>query len=345
MTESGLPDIMGCDSSTADFDQMERADLIILVGGDVRNRHGVVGMRINRAVLGGTKLIALGESDSFIGDIADITMDMGDDLDVLRQILKAVMYKSTDAKALPGYDELFAQLEDVQVGDSARAVADKYTRAKHAVIVFEQDALTADAARLLGDMTLCAGHSHSPRSGIIQLKPGPNSQGLANLGVLPGDVLREKISSGYIKGLMVFGEDVPGSPPGQLEFLAVQEIQMTDTANEANVVLPARSYAESRGTFTNTVGKTQTLKPAVASCIELENTEIITGLISASGITTELRAADDVRRILNGLQNRSAVQPLRLSAPKGNEFGRTKTESTDALYRSLLLFAKEKNLM
>lgn len=343
MTESGLPDVLGHDGSTADFDQMERADLIVLVGGDVRKHHGVVGMRINRAVMGGAKLIALGESDSFISDLADMTLDIGDDLDILRQILKAVMDESGRAKDLPGYESLVSSLADVQVSDMAQSAADTYVKAKHAVIVFEQDALTPDAARLLADMTLCVGQSQC--GGVIQLKRGPNSQGIANLGVLQGDMLREKMALGNIKGLLIFGEDVPELESDKLQFLAVQELQMTDTAKEAHVVLPARSYTESGGTFTNTVGKMQRLKPAVASCVEPENTEIIAGLIASSGIQIPLRTADDIRRVLSKFQNRDCVQQPKLCAPEGNQCSRWDAKSTNAVCRSLRAFAEANSLV
>jgi len=49
----------------------------------------------------------------------------------------------------------------------------------------------------------------------------------------------------------------------KLDFLVVQDIFLTETAKLADVILPATSFAEEDGTFTNTERRVQLLKPAV----------------------------------------------------------------------------------
>lgn len=76
---------------------------------------------------------------------------------------------------------------------------------------------------------------------------------------------------GKIKGLYVVGENPVISDPNSnevkaaldsLEFLVVQDIFMTETAKLANVVLPAASFAEKEGTFTNTERRIQRVRQA-----------------------------------------------------------------------------------
>jgi len=71
----------------------------------------------------------------------------------------------------------------------------------------------------------------------------------------------EEISLGKIKGLYVQGENPAMSDPDQihsrkalakLEQLVVQDIFMTETAWNADVILPASAHAEKNGTYTNT---------------------------------------------------------------------------------------------
>ena len=50
----------------------------------------------------------------------------------------------------------------------------------------------------------------------------------------------------------------------QLDFLVVQDLFLSDTAALADVVLPAASFAEKDGTFTNTERRVQLLRPAVS---------------------------------------------------------------------------------
>jgi len=77
-----------------------------------------------------------------------------------------------------------------------------------------------------------------------------------------------------VKGLFVMGENPMLSDPDQthveealrsLDFLVVQDIFLTETARLADVVLPAASFAEKEGTFTNTERKVQRVRAAVPS--------------------------------------------------------------------------------
>jgi predicted molibdopterin-dependent oxidoreductase YjgC len=49
-----------------------------------------------------------------------------------------------------------------------------------------------------------------------------------------------------------------------LDFLVVQDIFLTDTAQYADVVLPGVSFAEKDGTFTNTERRVQRIRKAVS---------------------------------------------------------------------------------
>ncbi|MFB6097115.1 MAG: formate dehydrogenase subunit alpha [Haloferacaceae archaeon] len=73
-----------------------------------------------------------------------------------------------------------------------------------------------------------------------------------------------------IKGLYIMGENPIMSEPdanrvaeriADLEFLVVQDIFLTETAEYADVVLPATSWAERGGTVTNTDRRVQLMRP------------------------------------------------------------------------------------
>jgi|AntRauTorckE6833_2_1112554.scaffolds.fasta_scaffold00175_32 formate dehydrogenase major subunit/formate dehydrogenase alpha subunit len=80
------------------------------------------------------------------------------------------------------------------------------------------------------------------------------------------------VNEGKIKGLYIMGENPMISDPDQthiqqaledVEFLVVQDIFLSDTAEFADVVLPAASFAEKNGTFTNTERRIQKVTKAV----------------------------------------------------------------------------------
>jgi formate dehydrogenase major subunit len=77
---------------------------------------------------------------------------------------------------------------------------------------------------------------------------------------------------GKLKALWLMGEDVVQTDPDSehvkhamesLDFLVVQEIFMTETAKFASVILPAASFLEKSGTFTNAERRVQRVNAAV----------------------------------------------------------------------------------
>jgi formate dehydrogenase alpha subunit len=91
----------------------------------------------------------------------------------------------------------------------------------------------------------------------------------------PGLAVTEMIPAardGKLKALYIIGENPVLSEPDanhavaalkRLEFLVVQDIFLTETARLADVVLPAATFAEKEGTFTNTERRVQRVRPAI----------------------------------------------------------------------------------
>ncbi|GIW12815.1 MAG: formate dehydrogenase subunit alpha [Tepidiforma sp.] len=82
----------------------------------------------------------------------------------------------------------------------------------------------------------------------------------------------ERIASGEIRAMYIVGENPLLSEPNlahaaslfrQLEFLVVQDLFLHETAELAHVVLPACSFAEKDGTFTNSERRVQRIRPAI----------------------------------------------------------------------------------
>jgi predicted molibdopterin-dependent oxidoreductase YjgC len=84
--------------------------------------------------------------------------------------------------------------------------------------------------------------------------------------------LMEQAKEGTIKGMYIVGENPALSFPhsgsieetlGCLDLLVVQDLFLTETATLAHVVLPAASFAERGGTFTNFEGRVQRVQKAI----------------------------------------------------------------------------------
>ncbi|MDP7058714.1 MAG: molybdopterin-dependent oxidoreductase [Nitrospinaceae bacterium] len=98
-------------------------------------------------------------------------------------------------------------------------------------------------------------------------QPVPDHFGTNN----PASDLLENCTNGTIKFLHIAGEDpVHSYYKGEkiknalntVPFLVVQDVYMTDTAKMADVILPATTYAEKEGSFTNMTRHVQKVTPA-----------------------------------------------------------------------------------
>lgn len=129
----------------------------------------------------------------------------------------------------------------------------------------------------------------------VSLSPKP---GLKATEVFPAAI------EGKIKGLFIQGEDPVVSDPDthhiikaleSLEFFVLQDLFMTRSAEYADVILPAVSFAEKEGTFTNTERRVQRIRKAVSIPGDMRlDTEILTDLMNAMGYPQKHMTASEI---------------------------------------------------
>ncbi len=99
-----------------------------------------------------------------------------------------------------------------------------------------------------------------------------NSEDFSNQKGLTVVEIMDAIHAGQIKGMYILGENPAMSDPdvdhardalAKLDHLVVQDIFLTETANYADVILPASAWPEKTGTVTNTNRQVQMGRPAV----------------------------------------------------------------------------------
>jgi len=115
----------------------------------------------------------------------------------------------------------------------------------------------------------------------------PMNAGLTALEII------EQAGVGKIKGMLIVGENPVSSFPhpslvrkalASLELLVVADMFLTETAKLATVVLPAASFAEKEGTFTNFEGRAQRVQKAIEPLGDsLPDLEIILRLADKMG--------------------------------------------------------------
>ena len=111
-------------------------------------------------------------------------------------------------------------------------------------------------------------------------------------------------AEGKVKGLFILGENPVVSDADQhhvlhalenLDFMVVQDIFMTETAELADVVLPAACFAEKDGTFSNTERRVQMVRKAVEAPGEARaDWAILRDLGVRMGLDMPYESAEDV---------------------------------------------------
>jgi formate dehydrogenase alpha subunit len=126
----------------------------------------------------------------------------------------------------------------------------------------------------------------------------PSNKGLTTTEMIPA------AHEGKLKALYIMGENPVISDPNtnhtlkslkNLEFLVVQDIFMTETAQLADVVLPSACFAEKDGTFSNTERKVQRVRKAVKAPGEaMDDFSIIMELSRRLGYDMRYDSPEDV---------------------------------------------------
>jgi len=122
---------------------------------------------------------------------------------------------------------------------------------------------------------------------------------------------------GRVRGMYIMGENPFLSDPNinkvrqalsNLDFLVVQDIFLTETAEFADVILPASAFAEKLGTYTNTDRRVQIGRPALDLPGESRlDWEIIQEVSSRLGYTMEYDSPEQIFEVLAGLTSSYAT--------------------------------------
>ncbi len=172
-------------------------------------------------------------------------------------------------------------------GLSEKAVADvfnAYNLSQHAVVVASERYLNEVALAEARNLTLLTGKLGKTSSGLMNVKEKNNSQGLIDLGfVQNADDLRTSLENNQVKQCFVFGEDPVGTAKDSekvksfldCDFLMVQDYFLSETAEMADLVLPASLPFETGGSYTNTQKMIQQFSAGLKSKLDKTSTEQI----------------------------------------------------------------------
>jgi len=333
---AALMENVGSGAVTATFNEIENADVAIVIGANPVENHPVAATYFKQFTKRGGKLIVMDPRGVGLRKFASHMLQFRPGADV--SMLNAICHVIVEEKL---YDETYIsqftenwEAEKAHLAnftpekmskicgiepDVLRDVARTFAGAKAGMIFWgmgvSQHIHGTDNSRCLISLALMTGNVGRSGTGLHPLRGQNNVQGASDAGLIPmflpdmqtvtddgvrsrfaevwardlaadavnEPLLAEKgltvteimdaVHDGDIHGMYILGENPAMSDPdvehardalAKLSHLVVQDIFITETANYADVILPASAFAEKSGTVTNTNRQVQMGRPAVA---------------------------------------------------------------------------------
>lgn len=344
----GLGSSLSFSGTTNYVSDLERTELILVMGADPNASAPAIGYAIKRAVKQhGVKLLLIDPRQTKLSLFAHIWLrpKVGTDVALINGLARVIIdeglldeefvARKTDnfeafAESLNKYTLKYVEEATGVPGQEIRETARLYAKASQAAIVYgtgiTQHIAGTDGVKAVANLALLTGNVGRRGGGVYALQRENNGQGACDMGTLPKFLpgyqsvvdtqararfegrwgvrlpaadgltaleIMEHVKKGRIKGMYIVGENPAVSFPhsrlireilASLDFLVVQDMFLTETARLANVVLPAASFAEKEGTFTNFEGRVQRLQKAIAPLGEsLPDWQIILRLAAKMG--------------------------------------------------------------
>ncbi|MEO7803092.1 MAG: NADH-quinone oxidoreductase subunit NuoG [Actinomycetota bacterium] len=231
----------GALGSSATLDDLDTAKTIVWFGPDPKEELPVLYLRLRQAVKNGARLVIVHPRRISLSELGHhVDVEPGHEVQALRDLV-------------------------IDEGDAVVCIGQQFIgrSATHAVT----EAMKLVSGRADTKLLLCV--------------PNNNSQGALDMGVYPAfssglsatEMLR-RAGQDQFRLLWLMGADLVKDFPDKAlveramssdTFIVVSELFPTATARLADMVLPARSFAEKEGSFTNLEGRLQKVDPAVDS--------------------------------------------------------------------------------
>ena len=324
---AALIENIGSGAVTATFNEIENADVAIVIGANPTENHPVAATYFKQFTKRGGKLIVMDPRGQALKRFASHMLQFrpGTDVSMLNAIMHVIVEEGLyDQQYIASYTENWeaekAHLKDFTPEKMSqicgidpevlRDVARTFAGAKAGMIFWgmgvSQHIHGTDNSRCLISLALMTGQVGRPGSGLHPLRGQNNVQGASDAGLIPmflpdyqsvaDDGIRslftdvwqspdfsaqkgltvteimEAVHADEIKAMYILGENPAMSDPdveharaalAKLDHLVVQDIFITETANYADVILPASTLYEKMGTVSNTNRTVQMVRPAV----------------------------------------------------------------------------------
>jgi NADH-quinone oxidoreductase subunit G len=246
--------------------EIRYATTILLIGGEPEEEQTYTAKQIRQAVRnGGAKLTIVNDAP------IRLAAQAAQFIHVNPGTLDAFALAAVD----PSYDELIAGKMGIKTSEIDELRKTLFETEGDLIIMFGGDLSAAAQAILAASASSLAGEGRR-----VLLHPLPlynNSVGANDM--MPGKKPLSEVLKNS-KALLIGGSLQDASVLDGKDFVVVQELFETDTTAFADVVLPAASFAEVDGTFTNNTGFVQRVRQAIEPVHQAKADWMITSMIA-----------------------------------------------------------------
>lgn len=205
-TVVGLNAAFGSGAATNSLADIQKADLIFVVGSNATEAHPVAGLMVKNAVANGAKLIVADPRRIELVDYADVWLNLkpGTNVALLNGLLNVIINENLlDEEFISSRTENFlptkqlvadytpAKVSEITGVDSSliEKAARMYATANQSLIVYSLGVTEHQAGShgvmCLANLAMATGHIGRPGAGIIVLRGQNNVQGSCDMGALP----------------------------------------------------------------------------------------------------------------------------------------------------------------
>ncbi len=369
----GLDTAIGVTTSTTTMDDIQDADVIVVINGDLSDEYLVMEMKIKQAMKKGAKLALVNSAEINLTKSSDLWLDTrkGSNTVLLNGLMRELVEKKAIADGLENVDgfgdlkKMVAGFTPANVIDRTDIAEEKYQQfvsllediKKKVVFIYNIDAPREKSKHDMQAITnflMLTGRLEKDGNGIIIAREYSNSTGLMDMGVapnyLPGYVksfekdeiqrigkewktdladifkpvdLEKKLMNGEIKALLLFGEDPLVFNDNRkyfkgVEFVAVHDLFLTDSSDEADVVFPAATFLEQDGTYTACDRRVQGAKAMIPSKGGKDDWQVIQALAEKFDKSFAFNSTEEIYKEIQSVNRFYTEIDLNEGKPAGN---------------------------
>jgi NADH-quinone oxidoreductase subunit G len=242
------------------FGMLGAGDVVLVVASDLEEEAPIWNLRLRGAAKRGAEIINISARPSKTDQFASqsIRIKFGQESAVIAAITAVGSAKKPDQGAL---------VKKLTSDSEIKAVGETVGNAKKLVVIYGSDGLGLQTSNELAvacaNLLISKGHSGS----LIAAWDKGNVMGAWEMGIHPVEDLEAEFKNA--KTALIVGAD-PGKSAKKAKFTIVQDVRLSKTAKEADLVLPVLAFLERAGSYTSGERRVQRYYPALPAIDELK---------------------------------------------------------------------------